>query len=159
MTSVFEWWTPREGERMPETKQVVDLVGSKFNRLLVISKYGRINRHMFWNCVCDCGALHKVRQHNLTHNKTKSCGCLKKEVDDIRYAEARISKEEFLRRSMLMHGGKYDYSKVEYNNTKSEVEIICNEHGSFWQIPFVHWRNSGCPQCALKRFERKKDGK
>ena len=46
-----------------------------------------------------------------------------------------------------IHNCKYDYSKVDYKNTKIKVEIICPHHGSFWQVPYEHLKGSGCPKC------------
>jgi len=36
------------------------------------------------------------------------------------------------------------------------VEIICSEHGSFWQSPINHSRGSGCPGCAVSGFDQTK---
>ena len=59
--------------------------------------------------------------------------------------------EKFVEMSMLMHGSKYDYSKVVYSNSKNKVEIICKEHGEFWQIAGNHIhkiKKAGCPKCG-----------
>ena len=55
---------------------------------------------------------------------------------------------EFISKSKLIHGDKYDYSKVEYVNNHSKVCIICPEHGEFWQTPANHLKNRGCPICG-----------
>lgn len=37
-------------------KPLLNLVGKKFNKLLVIRAYKRnINNRMLWDCLCDCG--------------------------------------------------------------------------------------------------------
>jgi len=54
-----------------------------------------------------------------------------------------------------IHRNKYDYSKVHYINTMTKVEIICLEHGSFFQKPNDHKNGSGCPICAQKNSESK----
>ena len=61
----------------------------------------------------------------------------------------KLTTEEFVRRARLVHGDKYDYSKVEYFNTSTKVCIICQEHGEFWQQPQHHLKGSGCPSCGL----------
>lgn len=43
---------------------------------------------------------------------------------------------------------KYDYSKVNFKNVRTEVEIVCPLHGSFWQQPSSHLQGAGCHQCA-----------
>ena len=46
-------------------------------------------------------------------------------------------------------GDKYDYSKVEYTNSKTKVCIICPIHGEFWQIPSSHLSGKGCKKCGM----------
>lgn len=59
----------------------------------------------------------------------------------------KLSTEEFIEKAKLVHGDKFDYSKVEYNGAKEKVCIICSIHGEFWQIPNNHLNSSGCPIC------------
>lgn len=65
----------------------------------------------------------------------------------------RISREEFIEKANEVHKGKYDYSKVEYNNYSTKVCIICPEHGEFWQTPNNHLFGSGCPTCPQSNLE------
>jgi len=44
-------------------------------------------------------------------------------------------------------GRGFDYSKVVYVNAHTKVEIVCPEHGSFWQTPTNHIYGKGCPKC------------
>jgi hypothetical protein len=55
---------------------------------------------------------------------------------------------DFLIKSKNKHGDKYDYSKVEYIDSKTKVSIICPEHGEFNQLPNGHYK-SGCQKCFL----------
>jgi hypothetical protein len=59
----------------------------------------------------------------------------------------RVTLNAFLERSKAIHGDKYDYSKVDWINTRIKVEIICPIHGSFYQKPFKHLQGQGCPNC------------
>lgn len=58
----------------------------------------------------------------------------------------------FIFKSREIHGDKYDYSKVNYINTRTNVCIICPEHGEFWQNPKTHMEGSGCPLCSKQSF-------
>ena len=59
------------------------------------------------------------------------------------------TKEEFIKEAIMVHGNKYDYSRVVYVNNNTKVEIVCYEHGSFWQLPRTHVNKScGCPKCS-----------
>lgn len=58
---------------------------------------------------------------------------------------------EFIQSALCVHGDKYDYSLVEYNNSKSKVYIICEEHGKFLQLPNNHLMGHGCKKCRSLR--------
>ena len=47
-----------------------------------------------------------------------------------------------------VHGGKYDYSLVNYVTAHCKVQIICEIHGLFEQTPNSHRKNRGCPKCV-----------
>jgi hypothetical protein len=51
--------------------------GQKFNRLTIISYQGNSR----WLCQCDCGQTAIVGTRHLKSGNTKSCGCLKSEVN------------------------------------------------------------------------------
>lgn len=53
-----------------------DLVGRKFHHLTVISFSRRYKGVSRWTCRCDCGTIKEVPAYPLTHNLTKSCGCV-----------------------------------------------------------------------------------
>lgn len=58
-----------------------------------------------------------------------------------------MSVDEFVNRSIEIHGDKYNYNEVEYVNSVTPVTIICPEHGSFQQKPVHHIRGAGCKNC------------
>jgi|688.fasta_scaffold139905_3 hypothetical protein len=62
--------------------------GEKFNKLTVVKEVARIIRsdggtRRIMQCKCDCGNIVNVRLYRLRHNKTKSCGCLRKIKNNI----------------------------------------------------------------------------
>lgn len=62
---------------------------------------------------------------------------------------SRKTKEQFIKDAKNVHGDKYDYSKVDYKNNRTEVCIVCPTHGEFWQRPDKHiLRGQGCPHCS-----------
>ena len=63
------------------------------------------------------------------------------------------SKKETILDFEKVHNFKYDYSKVDYVRTATKVEIICSEHGSFWQTPMIHKKGANCPKCNLNKVE------
>lgn len=67
--------------------------------------------------------------------------------------------EEFIEKARKVHGDKYDYSKVEYVNSKTKVKIICPVHGEFEQTPNSHLIGRGCRKCKSDEdAERSKIG-
>lgn len=54
--------------------------------------------------------------------------------------------DDFLKKSKLKHNNKYDYSLVDYKNSREKVKIICPIHGVFEQKPHLHLKR-GCPIC------------
>ncbi len=58
------------------------------------------------------------------------------------------TKEEFIEKSRITHGDLYDYSLVDYKNTRYKIEIVCKIHGVFKQTPEAHARGQGCAKCG-----------
>lgn len=88
--------------------------------------------------------------------------------------------ESFIAAAKIIHGDKYDYSKVEYKGSREKVCIICHdkdkdgkEIGEYWQLPLEHlgghgskrekrgikedkWEIRTCPICGKEFKIRKK---
>lgn len=43
----------------------------------------------------------------------------------------KLTLDEFVEKARLVHGDKYDYSKVQYIDSRTKVCIIYPEHGEF----------------------------
>ena len=67
---------------------------------------------------------------------------IKKEVNN---------KEEFVKKAKAVHEDKYDYSLVDYKNSRTKVKIICPIHGVFEQAPNNHLLGAGCPDCSGRK--------
>ena len=59
----------------------------------------------------------------------------------------RVTKEAFLERANTIHNGKYNYSKVDWVDTRHKIKIICPIHGVFEQQGYKHLAGQGCPDC------------
>jgi hypothetical protein len=57
-----------------------DLTGKRFGRLVVIEDIGHRGGVYYWRCRCDCGTERITRGNSLTIGRTKSCGCLHREL-------------------------------------------------------------------------------
>lgn len=60
----------------------------------------------------------------------------------------KLTTEEFIEKAKQVHGDRYDYSKVNYINSRTKVCIICPEHREFWQLGNSHLQGQGCPKCV-----------
>ena len=58
--------------------------------------------------------------------------------------------EEFIKKAISLHDDKYNYSLVDYNNGRTQVDIICLIHGIFKQTPHDHLAGNGCMDCCGK---------
>lgn len=67
---------------MPKPPRTKDLPGQRFGRLTIV-KRAYVNDAFAgarWLCRCDCGGETITRGGNLHSGKTRSCGCLQREV-------------------------------------------------------------------------------
>jgi len=60
----------------------------------------------------------------------------------------RKTSADYIREFQAAHGGRYDYSKTEYVNAVTNLQVVCPVHGDFWQTPANHLRGNGCPKCS-----------
>lgn len=94
-----------------------------------------------------CGWIRKTNANNIKKFGCKRCAALEATKNQ------RLTTEIFIQRAQKVHGNKYDYSKVNYINYHTPVEIICPTHGSFWQRPGKHLLGHNCPLCFESRGE------
>ena len=127
-----------------------NLVGQKFNRLLVIEPTNRrnSNRNMIWKCECDCGNITYVATSCLKSGHTKSCGCF---FNYERLAELGrkvgmkgkhyLSKTSIYRKYGNMIERCYRPKSISYNNYGGRGIKVCKE----WRdkengfINFYNW--------------------
>ena len=66
----------------------VDLTGRTFGRWTVIERAGSaLSGGPIWRCVCSCGTEGLVMSKNLLYGRSRSCGCLHKEIMAARMGE------------------------------------------------------------------------
>ena len=86
-------------------------------------------------------------------NHLKGFGCKKCDAQRIGNF-SRKTHEQFIEKSISIHGDYYDYSKTIYTNSKNKVKIICKKHGEFIQQAKLHLRGNGCHQCSQSKGEK-----
>ena len=103
-----------------------------------------VNNHTKVKLVCpQHGVFYKTPQKIFEGQICPTCSKNKQST------QASLGYDEFCRRGIEIHFGKYDYSNVEYINMHKKVKIVCPIHGEFLQTPVVHiLHKCGCPKCA-----------
>lgn len=104
----------------------------------------------------ECGkkVLIGCQEHGFFYQRAQShldgCKCKKCFIE-----ESKASRDNFIQNAKMIHGDRYDYSKVVYLGNKKPVEILCPLHGSFWQKPNSHVSSrAGCARCRESLGER-----
>lgn len=59
-----------------------------------------------------------------------------------------FTTDKFIEMSKKIYGNKYDYSKVNYKNSKTRVTIICPKHGEFTKVAGNFLNGQGCTECS-----------
>ena len=60
-------------------RPVVNLVGKRFGKLVVIEQSPSISGRIRWKCQCDCGNITYADSGNIKKGQKRSCGCLFKD--------------------------------------------------------------------------------
>lgn len=78
-------------KRAPKKREykIIDLAGKTFGRLTVIGRTDRPKGNKygtFWLCKCSCGSIRAVNSRSLVSCRSKSCGCLQRDIakDELR---------------------------------------------------------------------------
>jgi len=103
-----------------------------------------INNKTNMDIICSTHGIFQQNPNKHTDAKTKCPEC---SLD-----KKRITKEEWIRRSNIVHNYKYLYTISNFINYDSIVNIICTKHGIFSQTANNHDNNKqGCKKCDIIR--------
>ena len=128
-------------------KKSIKLHGYKYN----YSKSNYINYHTKIEIICpNHGPFFQTPDNHLQGN-----GCNKCRYEKLKKSQTKTTYD-FIKESNKKHNNKYNYSKSDYINAYTKIEIICPNHGSFFQTPHHHTLGNGCPKCIsiISKFER-----
>ena len=95
-----------------------NLKNQKFGRLTALYQTPeRKNGSIVWHCKCDCGNECDISAASLTSNRTKSCGCLKKEKDKMPKGNViDLTGQKFNHLTVIARNG---------SNKKGEAQWLC----------------------------------
>ena len=113
----------------------------KHNNKYDYSKINYINTKIKVIIICKIhGKFSQIPSNHLNGN-----GCIKCSI-----RKRTLTLNQFIKKANKIHNNKYDYSKVNYINSKIKVIIICPKHGEFYQTPDTHLNNHGCSNCTCR---------
>lgn len=119
----------------PRIKNVYDIIGERFGKLVVVNYVGYENGRHFYECKCDCGNTKIILRHSLVYNITKSCGCLHKET--------------------LIKNNKKDTNKEKHHTRKiySSMKNSAKQRGIFFNLSYDEVKNiitKPCYYCGIE---------
>jgi hypothetical protein len=135
-------WTIRKyikDTKLTKEPKTVDLTGERYGKLVVLELDHVEKSKRYWKCQCECGNTTVVRESNLQHRITKSCGCLKKETK--KHDEVTVQKIKprhnnggvfFLQAGEIKLKGNYESEKKcskvkEYKLSPEELQVYLKE--------------------------------
>tara|TARA_R110000851_G_scaffold146476_1_gene286147 strand:+ start:272 stop:1915 length:1644 start_codon:yes stop_codon:yes gene_type:complete len=117
--------------------KAINIHGNRYD----YSKVNYVNATTKINIICN-----KHGEFNQLPNGHYKSGCQKCFLESNNVTE---NLETFLTKAMSVHGKQYDYTNVNYVNSKTKIDIICDKHGKFQQLPYSHLRGKGCNSCGV----------
>lgn len=116
--------------------------GKKSKRFIILEKYIKNNNRYYKIKCCSCGEVSERLSCRCEINSEKYLGCSGCAKN---YSS---NTEEFIEKATKVHDNRYDYSLVKYINSKTNIDILCKEHGVFKQTPNNHLLGKNCPKCV-----------
>lgn len=122
-------------------KDFIKRCSEKHNNKYDYSMVKYVNQHTIIDIICPIhGIFHQEAQSHLRGRNCPKCA----------HPSKAPILSEFIEKANKVHGKFYDYSKVNYINSKTPIIIICPKHGDFYQTPDKHIQGAECPKCQLK---------
>lgn len=107
----------------------LELIGQRFERLLVIREAKQKKGRILWECLCDCGNICIPHGSSLRSGHTKSCGCLSLE----KKTKHGMSKTPEYKVWKSMIDRCYNPDRKDYKNYGGRGITVCDE----WQNSFL----------------------
>ena len=110
--------TPAEGIRLR-----FDIIGKQFGRWEVLKYYSK--KIGYYICQCECGIKKPVRRDGLTNGRSKSCGCLQKEICKKLNAKNHLITQ--LNQLYLQYKFSAKKRKMKFTLSKKQFKSIISE--------------------------------
>ena len=98
--------------------------------------------------IITCPTHGDFKQTPNNHKHGKGCRAC---ANDALAEDRKDPIDKVIQNFKAVHGGLYQYDKVQYKNAQTAVIITCPTHGDFEQAPTSHLSGKGCPECGTER--------
>lgn len=85
--------------------------------------------------------------HISKHQKHGCPECGKEKSKNFTEYKKSYFIKNFIDKSKLLYGEKYNYSNINYVNSHTPIKLVCEEHGEFEIEPYKHLQGQECPIC------------
>lgn len=103
-------------------RRVIDEIGNRYGKLVVIELAPSQNRNTMVLCQCDCGNTAIVRASNLRQGITKSCGCMAHKPEGIAAFNQIYNS---MRNNARSRGYKFNLTKEQVMGITQENCTYC----------------------------------
>ena len=112
--------------------KAIDLTGKVFGRLTVTGlshkdKYRKIH----WDLKCSCGELRKVSGSQLRSGRTKSCGCLRREISRLQLTKHGMSRAPTYKSWQHMLERCHNQKSQDYHRYGARGIKVCDRWKKF----------------------------
>jgi len=117
--------------------------GSKVGRWTVVSFAFERPPHRYWNCRCECGTERAVQENSLIALTTKSCGCLRREINQTLHRTHGRSGHPAYKVWMGMHKRCTNQLATNYREYGGRGIAVCRAWRTFegfWSDMGADWR-------------------
>ena len=138
-------------------KNIKNIIGKKYGRLIVVSYLGS-NRHqqVKWGCLCKCGNKATPTTAALNSGKTKSCGCLQKEVLSTLASTHKMSKTSEYKSWSGMIQRCTNKKNPRYASYGGRGIKVCDKWTNSFELFFQDIGNKPSPKHSIDRINNNK---
>jgi hypothetical protein len=134
----------RNNEIKEKCKKDFEMKSNKIhNNLYNYTKSDYINAATKTIVICKEHGEFNVTPNN--HLRGKGCP----ECGNIKSAASKIKPyEEYYNEFIKLYNDNYDYSLIEWKGSSYPISVLCNKHGLFNILPYLHIKGKGCSKCS-----------
>jgi hypothetical protein len=116
----------------------LNIIGEKYNKLLVVEEVEQKGNNRMFKCLCDCGNTTIVAMNNMRSGKIVSCGCNKREKTILRSTTHNQRHTHLYEVWKSMKQRCYNPKLKAYKNWGARGIEVCEEWRNNFQA-FYDW--------------------